>query len=51
VSERTCKAPHGRTDVHGDEGLVFLVVLVAGLLFEGTWYAVRRTNAVVSRST
>jgi hypothetical protein len=39
----------GRTLIHGDEGLVFLAVLAAGLLFEGAWYVVRGTNAVTSR--
>ena len=36
----------GRSLIHGDEGLVFLAVLGAGLLFEGGWYLTRGTNAV-----
>jgi hypothetical protein len=38
----------GRSLIHGDEGLVFLAVLAAGLAFEATWYALHRTNAVAS---
>jgi len=41
----------GRSLIHGDEGLVFLGVLGAGLLVEGAWYAVRGTNAISPRST
>lgn len=41
----------GRSLIHGDEGLVFLGVLAAGLVFEGVWYVARGTNAVSSRST
>jgi hypothetical protein len=41
----------GHSLIHGDEGLVFLGVLAAGLVFEGTWYVVRGTNTVSSRST
>jgi hypothetical protein len=36
----------GRSLIHDDEGLMFLGVLAAGLVFEGTWYVVRGTNAV-----
>lgn len=41
----------GRSLIHGDEGLVFLGVLAAGLVFEGAWYIGRGTNAVLSRPT
>jgi hypothetical protein len=41
----------GRSLIDGDEGLVFLGVLGAGLVFEGAWYVVRGTNAVSPRST
>jgi hypothetical protein len=41
----------GRRLIHGDEGLVFLAVLAAGLVVEGVWYAVRGTNAISPRST
>lgn len=41
----------GRSLIHGDEGLVFLGVLAAGLVFEGAWYVVRGTNAVLSGPT
>jgi len=41
----------GRSLIHGDEGLVFLGVLAAGLVVEGVWYAVRGTNAISPRST
>ncbi len=41
----------GRSLIHGDEGLVFLAVLAAGLAVEGAWYAVRGTNAIPPRST
>jgi hypothetical protein len=40
----------GRSLIHGDEGLVFLGVLGAGLMVEGVWYAVRGTNAISPRS-
>ena len=40
----------GRSLIRGDEGLVFLAVLGAGLLFEGVWYLTHGTNAVSSRS-
>ncbi len=36
----------GHSVIGGDEGLLFLAVLGAGLVFEGAWYLVRRTNAV-----
>lgn len=36
----------GRSLIHGDEGLVFVAVLGAGLAFELAWYALRGTNAV-----
>jgi len=36
----------GHSLIAGDEGLVFLAVLVAGLAFEGVWYLRRGTNAV-----
>jgi hypothetical protein len=38
----------GRSLIRGDEGLVFLAVLGAGLLFEGVWYLTHGTNAVSS---
>jgi hypothetical protein len=41
----------GRSLIHGDEELLFLAVLAAGLVWEATWYAARRTNAVLPRST
>ncbi|SRR5712691_852438 len=41
----------GRSLIHGDEGLVFLGVLAAGLLWECVWYAARRSHAVTPRST
>jgi hypothetical protein len=41
----------GRSLIHGDEGLVFLGVLGAGLVFECTWYMTRGTNAISPRST
>jgi len=41
----------GRSLIHGDEALVFLAVLAAGLVVEGWWYAVRGTNAISPRST
>jgi len=44
------EAALGRSLIHGDEQLVFLAVLAAGLAFEGAWYVVRRTNAVVAAS-
>jgi hypothetical protein len=37
-------------NVHGDEQLVFLAILVAGVVFEVAWSRVRGTNAVVARS-
>ncbi len=33
--------------IHGDEQLLFLVVLIAGLVFECAWYQVRGTNALL----
>ncbi len=41
----------GRSLIHGDEGLVFLGVLAAGLVVECAWCAVRGTNAISPRST
>jgi hypothetical protein len=41
----------GRSLIHGDEGLVFLGVLAAGLVFEGVWSVARGTNAVSSQSS
>jgi hypothetical protein len=41
----------GRSIIHGDEALVFLGVLGAGLVVEAVWRAVRGTNAMSSRST
>ena len=38
----------GRSLIHRDEGLGFLAVLVAGLVFEAAWYALNGTNAVAS---
>ena len=35
-------------NIHGDEQLGFLAVLVAGLVFEGVWTRLRGTNAVIS---
>jgi hypothetical protein len=43
------EAALGRSLIHGDEGLVFLAVLGAGLLFECVWYWTHGTNAVSSR--
>jgi hypothetical protein len=40
------EAALGRSLIHGDEGLVFLAVLGAGLLFECMWYLTHGTNAV-----
>jgi hypothetical protein len=36
----------GRSVIHGDEALVFLGVLGAGLVFEAAWRATRGTNAM-----
>jgi hypothetical protein len=41
----------GRSLIHGDEGLVFLTVLGAGLVVEAGWYALRGTNAIPPSST
>jgi hypothetical protein len=41
----------GHSLVGGDEQLVFLGILAAGLVFEGIWYLVHRTNAVVPAQT
>jgi hypothetical protein len=41
----------GRSLIHGDEGLGFLAVLAAGLVFEAAWYALHGTNAVASGPT
>ena len=38
-------------NIHGDEQLGFLAVLVAGLVFEGVWTRLRGTNAVISSPT
>ncbi|HVC76069.1 MAG TPA: hypothetical protein VND96_06070 [Candidatus Micrarchaeaceae archaeon] len=35
-------------NIHGDEQLGFLAILVAGLVFEGVWTRQRGTNAVIS---
>lgn len=40
----------GRSLIRGDEGLLFISVLAAGLAWEAIWYAVRRTHAVTPRS-
>ncbi|HEY3869110.1 MAG TPA: hypothetical protein VGM10_12200 [Actinocrinis sp.] len=40
------EAVRGSSLIHGDEGLLFLAVLVAGLVFEGVWFLARGTNAV-----
>jgi hypothetical protein len=39
----------GRSVIHGDEQIIFLAVLAAGLLFEAGWYLTQRTNAVTGR--
>lgn len=36
----------GRSFIHGDEQLLFLAVLAAGLAFEICWYLLRGSNAV-----
>jgi hypothetical protein len=36
----------GHSLIGGNEPLVFLAVLGAGLVFEGAWYLARGTNAV-----
>jgi hypothetical protein len=36
----------GRSLIQGDEGLVFVAILMAGLAFEAVWSAVHGTNAV-----
>jgi hypothetical protein len=41
----------GRSLIGGDEQLVFLGILAAGLLFEGIWYLMHRTNAVTPAQT
>lgn len=38
----------GRSFVHGNEQLLFLGVLVAGLVFEGCWWLARGSNAVTA---
>ena len=38
----------GRSLIHGDEQLLFLGVLVAGLVFESGWWLVRGSNAVTA---
>lgn len=46
----TAEAVAGRSYIHGDEQLVFLGVLAAGLVFEAGWFLVRGSNAVVAPS-
>jgi hypothetical protein len=41
----------GRSVIHGNEGLVFLAVLGAGLAVEAAWRAMRGTNAMISTRT
>lgn len=43
------EAAYGRSVMHGDEQLVFLGILVAGLAFEAAWSVARGTNAVRGR--
>lgn len=45
------EAALGRSVIHGDEGLVFLGVLGAGLVVEAVWCSVRGTNVISRRST
>lgn len=40
------EAAIGRSFIHGDEQLLFLAVLAAGLVFEAAWYVTRGSNAV-----
>ncbi len=40
----------GRSFIHGDEQLLFLAVLAAGLVFEAGWYLARGSNAVTTAS-
>jgi hypothetical protein len=43
------EAAVGRTLIHGYEQVVFLVVLGAGLAFEGVWYLARGSNSCVGQ--
>ena len=40
----------GRSLIHGDEGLIFVGVLIMGLLFELAWFVTHGSNAVPVRS-
>lgn len=42
------EAAIGRSLIGGDEQIVFLAILAAGLIFEAGWYVRRRTLAVTS---
>jgi hypothetical protein len=44
------EAIEGYSLIGGNEQLVFLGVLVVAMGFEGAWYLLRGTNAVVPRS-
>jgi len=41
----------GHSLIGGDEQLVFLGILAIGLVFEGIWYSMHRTNAVTPAQT
>jgi hypothetical protein len=41
----------GRSLIHGDEGLLFLGVLAAGLVWECGWYVAYGTRAIAPRSS
>jgi hypothetical protein len=41
----------GRSLIHGDEGLVFLAVLAAGLVVEAAWWMMQGTNAMTGTRT
>jgi hypothetical protein len=41
----------GHSLIGGDEQLVFLGILAIGLVFEGIWYLMHRTNAVTPAQT
>jgi hypothetical protein len=41
----------GHSLIGGDEQLVFLGILAIGLVFEGTWYLMHRTNALTPAQT
>jgi hypothetical protein len=45
------EASEGHSLVGGYEQPIFVGVLAVGVIFEAGWYAVRRTNAVVSHPT